>query len=149
SHRFLKTKAEAGETMYGVNTGFGLLSNVRIPNRKIEQLQYNILRSHSTGVGGPMPDPVVRAMLLLRAHNLALGFSGVSLKTVQQVIALLNRGICPIVPSQGSVGASGDLAPLAHLSLVLIGEGRARLHGREMTGAAALKACGLKPLRLG
>ncbi len=149
SHRYLLGEIAAGRTLYGVNTGFGLLSNVRIRDAEVEQLQYNLLRSHAVGVGPSMPDHYVRAMLLLRAQALALGYSGVSVKLVQQVLEVLNRGICPIVPQQGSVGASGDLAPLAHLALVLVGEGRARLDGREMSGAQALKRCGLKPIRLG
>lgn len=149
AHRFLRTMVESGETFYGVNTGFGLLSNVRIQDSDIETLQYNLLRSHAVGMGEYIKDEQVRAMLLLRASNLAIGNSGVSLKLVQQILALLNRGICPLVPEQGSVGASGDLAPLSHLALVLIGEGRARVKGRIMSGAQALKAAGLKPIRLG
>lgn len=149
AHRFLRTMVESGETFYGVNTGFGLLSNVRIQDSDIETLQYNLLRSHAVGMGEYIKDEQVRAMLLLRASNLAIGNSGVSLKLVQQILALLNRGICPLVPEQGSVGASGDLAPLSHLALVLIGEGRARVKGKIMSGAQALKVARLKPIRLG
>lgn len=149
AHSFLLTKVKKGETLYGVNTGFGLLSNVRIPPNDIEALQYNLLRSHACGMGDYLDDRVVRAMLLLRAQSLALGHSGVSLELVEQVLAVLNAGICPLVPEQGSVGASGDLAPLSHLALVLIGEGRARFRGKEMSGAAALAAARLKPIRLG
>lgn len=149
AHQFLASKIKGGETMYGVNTGFGLLSNVRIQNEDIETLQYNLLRSHAVGIGDDIPDHHVRAMLLLRAANLAQGHSGVSQALVEQILALLNRGVCPAIPEQGSVGASGDLAPLAHLALVLIGEGRARVKGKLMSGAAALKAASLKPMRLG
>jgi len=149
AHQFLMSQVKKGTTFYGVNTGFGLLSNVRIPDADIETLQYNLLRSHACGVGAPLPDHYVRAMLLLRASTLAIGNSGVSLGLVQQILSVLNNGICPIIPEQGSVGASGDLAPLSHLALVLIGEGRARVKGKEMTGAQALKAAGIKPIRLG
>lgn len=149
AHKYLIKQVESGKTFYGINTGFGLLSNVRIEDADLETLQYNLIRSHAVGVGSYIPDTQVRAMLLLRAANLAIGNSGVSLGLVRQIIALLNRGVCPLVPEQGSVGASGDLAPLSHLALVLIGEGRARVKGRELSGAQALRAAGLKPIRLG
>ncbi len=149
SHKFLKEKIGTGETYYGINTGFGVLSNVKIPDAQIETLQYNLLRSHACGVGGYLSDIFVRAMLLLRAAALTYGNSGVSAGLVRQILELLNRGVCPLVPEQGSVGASGDLAPLSHLALVLIGEGRARVLGKEMSGAQALKAAKLKPIRLG
>lgn len=149
AHRFLQAAVKSGETFYGINTGFGLLSNVRIADGDIETLQYNLLRSHACGVGPYLEDRYVRAMLLLRAANLAQGHSGVSQGVVKQILALLNRGVCPLIPEQGSVGASGDLAPLAHLALVLIGEGRARMNGREVSGSQALKMAGLKPIRLG
>ncbi len=151
AHKFLRRKLRSGDTFYGVNTGFGLLSNVRIPEGQIETLQYNLLRSHAVGMGAFLPDPVVRAMMLLRAANLAIGHSGVSLQLVQQILDLLNAGICPLIPEQGSVGASGDLAPLSHLALVLIGEGKARVtqSGRVVSGAKALRLAGLEPLRLG
>jgi histidine ammonia-lyase len=149
SRAFLMERVKKGETLYGVNTGFGLLSSVRIPDEQIEQLQYNLLRSHAVGTGAPLPDPVVRAMLLLRAASLSRGCSGVTLGLVEGVLALLNRGVCPVIPEQGSVGASGDLSPLAHLALVLIGEGRARVKGHEMSGRKALAQAGLRPLTLG
>jgi histidine ammonia-lyase len=149
AHKFLRSKVESGDTFYGINTGFGLLSNVRIQDADLETLQYNLIRSHAVGVGNYITDAQSRAMLLLRASNLAIGNSGVSLKLIEQILALLNRGVCPLVPEQGSVGASGDLAPLSHLALVLIGEGRARVKGKEMSGAQALKVAGLKPIRLG
>jgi histidine ammonia-lyase len=149
SHRFLRSEVKSGKTLYGVNTGFGLLSNVRIRPDQVEELQYNLLRSHAVGVGDPIPDEWSRAMLLLRANALAIGNSGVSLGLVRHILDVLNAGICPLIPSQGSVGASGDLAPLSHLALVLIGEGRARLKGREMSGGETLRKAGLKPIRLG
>ncbi|MEK6706046.1 MAG: aromatic amino acid lyase, partial [Bdellovibrionota bacterium] len=149
SHKFLRSEIESGKPMYGVNTGFGLLSDVSIPAEDLETLQYNLIRSHACGAGELLDDIYSRAMLLLRANALVAGYSGVSVKLVEHVLTLLNRGVCPLIPSQGSVGASGDLAPLAHLALVLIGEGRARVKGEEMSGAAALRAAGLKPIRLG
>jgi histidine ammonia-lyase len=149
AHKYLRAQVESGDTFYGINTGFGLLSNVRVQDADLETLQYNLIRSHAVGVGNYIPDEQVRAMLLLRASNLAIGNSGVSLKLIEQILALLNRGVCPLVPEQGSVGASGDLAPLSHLALALIGEGRARVKGKEMSGAQALKVAGLKPIRLG
>jgi histidine ammonia-lyase len=149
SHHFLLEQVSGGQTLYGVNTGFGLLSNVKIDPDQIETLQYNLLRSHAVGMGAYLPDVYVRAMLLLRANALAVGNSGVSVELIQQIIELLNKGICPLIPEQGSVGASGDLAPLAHLALVLIGEGKARVRGKEVSGAEALRLAGLKPIRLG
>lgn len=149
AHAFLRGKVRSGGTFYGINTGFGLLSSVRILDNDIEELQYNLLRSHACGVGDNLPDEQVRAMLLLRASTLTHGHSGVSPGVVNQILALLNRGVHPLVPEQGSVGASGDLAPLAHLALVLIGEGHARYGDRVLPGAQALKAAGLKPIRLG
>jgi histidine ammonia-lyase len=149
AHAYLHKQIKKNLTLYGVNTGFGLLSNVKIPAPEIESLQYNLLRSHACGVGSYLRDEQVRAMLLLRAANLAQGHSGVSLGLIAQILHCLNRGVCPLIPEQGSVGASGDLAPLSHLALVLIGEGRARVKGRELSGAQALKSAGLKPIRLG
>lgn len=149
SYLYLKKRTDAGETIYGVNTGFGLLSAVRIPAEDLEELQYNLLRSHSVGTGNPISITQSRAMLFLRAANLSHGYSGVRVELVEQLIRVLNADIAPWVPEQGSVGASGDLAPLSHLSLVLIGEGRAYHKGRLMDGAKALKAARIKPIRLG
>lgn len=149
AHEFLLAQIKKGGALYGVNTGFGLMSNVRIPDADIETLQYNLLRSHACGMGAYLEDRYVRAMMLLRANALAVGHSGVSLKLVEQILALLNRGVHPLIPEQGSVGASGDLAPLSHLALVLIGEGKARVKGRVVSGKEALRLAGLKPLRLG
>jgi histidine ammonia-lyase len=149
AHSFLIAESRKGGAVYGLNTGFGPLSDVRIANEDIETLQYNFLRSHAVGVGAYIDDRYVRAMLLLRANALAIGNSGVSLAVLEHLLTFLNRGLCPLIPEQGSVGASGDLAPLAHLALCLIGEGRARVKGKELSGAQALRAIGLKPLRLG
>src|ERR1035437_4319512 len=138
----------AGQTVYGVNTGFGKLSDVRIPPDKLAQLQTNLVRSHAGGVGKPLSEAESRAMLLLRANVLAKGFSGCRPALVELLIALLNAGVHPVIPEKGSVGASGDLAPLAHLALVAIGEGEAFYKGERMAGAEALKRAGLEPITL-
>jgi histidine ammonia-lyase len=139
----------AGHVVYGVTTGFGKLSDVRIATEDVGQLQVNLLRSHAVGVGDAFPTDVVRAMLALRANALAKGYSGIQTETLALLVALLNKGVHPIIPSQGSLGASGDLAPLAHMALVLIGEGKAEFQGRVMPGGEALKAAGLGPVTLG
>lgn len=139
---------DKNQTVYGISTGFGDLARIRIPNNDLETLQYNILRSHAVGVGNPLPDDVVRAAILLRANALAKGFSGVRDIIVKQLINLLNKNIIPIVPEKGSVGASGDLAPLAHIALVLIGEGKAKYKGEILDGSTALKKAGLNPIDL-
>jgi histidine ammonia-lyase len=144
----LEADLAAGATIYGVNTGFGALSESRIPAAQSALLQLNLLRSHAMGVGAPLPADVVRALLLLRAHALALGASGVRPVVVEGLVALLEAGVLPVVPTQGSVGASGDLAPLAHLALVLVGEGEAWQGGVRRSGAEALDAAGLRPLAL-
>ncbi|MBW2442187.1 MAG: histidine ammonia-lyase [Deltaproteobacteria bacterium] len=134
--------------IYGITTGFGALSDTRISKDQTRELQRNILLSHAAGVGDPLPDEVVRAIMAVRLHDISMGYAGVRLETFQQLLALLNAGICPVVPEKGSVGASGDLAPTSHLCLVLIGEGEAFYKGRRMAGAAALKKAGLKPITL-
>jgi histidine ammonia-lyase len=138
----------AGETVYGVNTGFGKLADVRIAPDKLADLQINLVRSHAGGVGNPLSEAEVRAMLLLRANVLAKGLSGVRLQLVELLVALLNAGVHPVVPEKGSVGASGDLAPLAHLALVLIGEGEAFYKGERIAGREALRRAGLEPIQL-
>ncbi len=150
SRALVEAILERGETIYGVNTGFGDLSTVSIPTEQLSDLQHNLLRSHSAGVGPALPRDVVRAMLLLRANALAKGFSGVREIVVERLLDLLNAGVTPVVPSQGSVGASGDLAPLAHLSLVLLGEGQATLDGVDgvLPGGEALRRAGVEPLEL-
>ena len=146
SHRALRAILGRGEPVYGINTGFGALSTVRIPEPDLAKLQRNIVLSHATGVGAPLPDPPVRGMLLFRLNSFLQGASGVRPELVDLLVHLLNAGVHPIVPEQGSVGSSGDLVPLAHLALPLLGEGRARLHGEELSGAEALRRAGLAPL---
>jgi histidine ammonia-lyase len=140
--------AAGEEAVYAVNTGVGYLADTRISAEDMETLQRNILRSHAAGVGESLPREVVRAMLLIRANTLASGFSGIRPLVAERLCELLNRGVTPVVPSRGSVGASGDLAPLAHMSLVLIGEGEAEVRGRIVSGGEALSMAGLEPLTL-
>ncbi len=145
---YVEELLERGDTVYGVTTGFGRFAATRIAADDVLALQRNLLLSHAVGVGEPLPTEIVRAMLLLRAQSLALGASGVRPEVVELLAALLERGVHPVVPSQGSVGASGDLAPLAHMALVLIGEGEAEVGGQRMSGRAALAGVGLAPLEL-
>jgi histidine ammonia-lyase len=135
-------------SVYSVNTGFGALAEKRIGPDELRALQRNIVRSHAAGVGAPLEREVVRAMLLLRAQVLALGYSGVRPELCELLLAMLARGVHPVVPRKGSLGASGDLAPLAHLALVVIGEGEAEYDGRVMPGAEAMRAAGLNTLEL-
>jgi histidine ammonia-lyase len=142
-------RAAAGDAaVYGVNTGFGKLANQRIGHADLAALQLNLLRSHAAGVGTPLAERAVRVLLLLKAASLARGFSGVREEVVDGLLALYNAGLLPVVPSQGSVGASGDLAPLAHLCLPLVGEGEVLRGGQRVAAAAALHAAGLRPLVL-
>jgi len=138
----------SGETVYGVTTGFGDLADVRISPEQTATLQRNLVRSHAAAVGEPLPEEVVRAMLVLRVNALAVGLSGVRPELADLLVAMLNAGVHPHIPSRGSVGASGDLAPLAHLALVVIGEGEAEVGGRRLAGAEALAAAGLEPIEL-
>jgi histidine ammonia-lyase len=138
----------AGDTVYGVNTGFGKLADVRIPADKLAELQINLVRSHAGGVGDPLAEGEARAMVLLRANVLAKGFSGVRPELLELLVGLLNAGVHPVIPEKGSVGASGDLAPLAHLALVVVGEGEAFYRGERMAGGEALRRAGLSSLRL-
>ena len=141
-------ESQVGDHTYGVNTGFGRFVSESIPPEQAEELQLRLLRSHACGVGEPYPDDVVRAAMLLRANALAKGFSGARVETIELLVAALVAGVVPRVPSRGSVGASGDLAPLAHLALPLVGEGEATVGGRLLGGGEALAACGLAPIRL-
>src|SRR5438093_1543080 len=134
--------------VYGVNTGFGKLAEVRIPREELRQLQLNLVRSHACGIGNPLSEPEVRAMMLLRANVLALGLSGVRCEVIELLCEMLNRRIYPVVPEKGSVGASGDLAPLAHLALTLVGEGEAFFEGQRMSSAEALRRARLTSLEL-
>jgi histidine ammonia-lyase len=138
----------SSEHTYGVNTGFGRFVAVAIPEEQTAELQLRLLRSHACGVGDPYPDEIIRAAMLLRANALAKGNSGARVTTVEQLLALLERGVLPVVPSRGSVGASGDLAPLAHLALPLVGEGEAWFGGERLTGEDALARAGLEPVEL-
>ena len=137
-----------GEHTYGINTGFGRFVSKTIPPELAAELQLRLLRSHACGVGEPYPDEVVRGAMLLRANTLAKGYSGARIETVELLLGCLNAGVTPLVPSRGSVGASGDLAPLAHLALPLVGEGYAKVDGEVLTGAEALIRAGLEPVEL-
>ena len=148
SRAFVDELVAAGEVVYGVTTGFGKFATTTIAPQDVVALQRNLLRSHAVGVGEPLAPELVRAMLLLRAHSLALGASGVRPELIASLLDLLRTGIVPEVPAKGSVGASGDLAPLAHMALPLIGEGYATLEGDRLTGAEALARAGLAPLEL-
>jgi histidine ammonia-lyase len=136
------------QAVYGVNTGFGKMASVRISREQIGELQVNLVRSHSCGVGAPLSEHETRAMLLLRANAIAKGFSGVRPVVAETLCKMLNAGVHPVIPSQGSVGASGDLAPLAHLAQVTIGEGEAILQGRTLSGGDAMPTAGIDPLKL-
>jgi histidine ammonia-lyase len=148
SRAALEQAIAAGEVIYGVNTGFGSLARQRLDGDKLREVQRNLILSHAAGVGEPLPEDVVRAMLLLLAASLSRGLSGVRPGVVEAVVALLNHGVVPVVPSRGSVGASGDLAPLAHAALVLLGEGEATFGGARMSGKEALGRAGLEPIVL-
>jgi len=142
--RWVKEK----RVIYGITTGLGALCNVTISEKDTQLLQQNILVSHAAGVGAPLPVDVVRAVMALRVHDLSLGYSGCRMETLRYLMAFLNEGVSPVIPEKGSVGASGDLAPSAHMGLVLIGRGEAFFEGRRIAGSKALQAIGLSPLRL-
>ena len=144
----ITTLADEGQKVYGVTTGFGHLSRVRIPHDQLTNLQHNLLRSHAAGVGEPLSEEVARAVMFLLAASLARGNSGVRPEVVQQIVDLLNARVYPIIPSRGSVGASGDLAPLAHFGLLLIGEGEAIIEGQRYSGQEGLKRVGMTPISL-
>ncbi|MBO8153146.1 histidine ammonia-lyase [Thermovirga sp.] len=138
-----------GKSIYGITTGFGDLASTMIPPEKSRQLQENLLKSHACGVGEPFPEDVTRAIMLLRINTLIRGFSGISLKTLNQLVSFLNEGIHPLIPAQGSVGASGDLCPLSHLAAALLGIGDVIYKGRRMPATKAMEEAGLKPINLG
>jgi histidine ammonia-lyase len=148
SRAVIERVVAAGDTVYGVTTGFGDLADVRIEPGQTAELQRNLVRSHAAGVGEPLPAEVVRAILLLRANGLAVGLSGVRPELVDLLCEMLNAGVHPVVPSRGSVGASGDLAPLAHVALVLIGEGHVEAASGPLQGGEALRSAGLEPIEL-
>ena len=140
---------ESGRTVYGINTGFGLLAQTRIPDARLAELQRNLILSHCAGLGDPLDPRIVRLMMVLKVIGLARGFSGISRAVVERLLALVEAGALPVVPSQGSVGASGDLAPLAHMSSALIGEGEIQLGGEVVAAGDALARLGLTPVALG
>ncbi|MCL5745190.1 MAG: histidine ammonia-lyase, partial [Acidobacteria bacterium] len=148
SRAVIERLAAGDEPVYGVNTGVGLLADVRIAREELDRLQRNVVRSHCAGVGEPLERDEVRAMMLIRANTLAKGFSGIRPVVAERLCELLNHGVTPVVPSQGSVGASGDLAPLAHIALVLIGEGEAEFGRVRYPGGEALRRAGLEALEL-
>jgi histidine ammonia-lyase len=137
-----------GKVIYGITTGFGALCKVTIGPEDTRQLQENILMSHAAGVGEPLPEAVSRAIMALRIHDLSMGHSGCRMETLRYLLAFLNEGVSPLIPEKGSVGASGDLAPTAHMGLVLIGRGEAIFQGERIPGARALERIGLAPLAL-
>ena len=148
ARKVIEDIVEKDARVYGVNTGFGKLADVRIPHDQVRQLQLNLVRSHACGVGAPLSEPEVRGVMLLRANVLILGHSGIRLEIISMLCEMLNRRVHPIIPELGSVSASGDLAPLAHLALTLIGEGEAFFNGKRMASRAALEEAGLKPIQL-
>jgi len=149
SRQLVEKAIDSGEKIYSINTGFGYLSKVSIPHDKLQELQINLIRSHAVGVGEPHSEVESRAILLLRANVLAKGFSGVRLELVEFLIQMLNKKIHPVIPCKGSVGASGDLSPLAHLAAVILGEGEAFFEGKRIPGKEALARAGLQPFTLG
>lgn len=148
AQRAVETFIERGEIVYGVTTGFGAFKDRIIPPEEVKQLQRNVIMSHAAGVGDPLNVEMTRAMMLIRINTLAKGHSGIREETLRLLIEMLNRGVHPVVPIQGSLGASGDLAPLAHMSLPLIGLGEATYQGEKLPGAEALARAGLSPVEL-
>jgi len=148
SRKIIEDISTRDAVVYGVNTGFGKLADVRIRHDELRELQLNLVRSHACGIGNPLSEPEVRAMMLLRANVLALGFSGIRFEIIEMLCGMLNRRICPVIPEKGSVGASGDLAPLAHLALSLIGEGESFFQGERFESREALRRAGLQAQHL-
>ncbi|MGQ9653157.1 MAG: histidine ammonia-lyase [Thermodesulfobacteriota bacterium] len=147
--RLVEEWVAKGQKVYGITTGFGALADVAIPPEQAKALQRNVLLSHAAGVGEPLPEEIVRAAMLLRVQDAALGRSGLSLEVILRIVDLLNLGVVPVVPSKGSVGASGDLAPLAHMFLPLMGEGEVTYRGRRFSGVQVLEELGMVPLEPG
>lgn len=148
SREIIEEALASGRAVYGVNTGFGKLAQTRIADADLKTLQRNLVLSHAAGVGAPLPDAVVRLVIALKIASLSRGHSGVRAVVVERLLDLLNKNVLPVIPEKGSVGASGDLAPLAHMSAVLIGEGQAKVNGEILSGSAALAKSGLQPLDL-
>jgi histidine ammonia-lyase len=149
SQRSVQSMVSRGQTVYGVTTGFGILADTRISEEDTATLQYKILQSHSVGVGEPVPEEIARLMLITKAHSLAMGYSGVQLSTLERILWHIESGVTPVVPEKGSVGASGDLAPLAHLFLPLIGLGEVYYEGTRQRSSDVLKRLGMEPVKLG
>ncbi len=149
SYEVVQNAAKGDESIYGVNTGFGQLANKKINPSQLIELQKKIILSHVSGVGRPFPNEISKLILLLKINSLAIGCSGVSIKLINTMVTLYNLGVYPVIPSQGSVGASGDLAPLAHMAMVLIGEGEVYLRNKVISSKEALNLFGMKPLTLG
>jgi len=148
SREIIEHIIHSGKIVYGVNTGFGKFSDVKISNENIDLLQSNLVRSHAAGIGNPFPENIVRAILLLKANGLAKGFSGVRLEVVNTLLLMLNRGVLPIIPEKGSVGSSGDLAPLAHLALAVMGEGDVVYEGQRISAGEAMRLADISPIHL-
>jgi len=148
SRKVVENFVSQEKTVYGVTTGFGEFKNVFISKEQTRELQENLIRSHSVGVGNPLPEEIVRATMLLRANSLAKGYSGVRVEIIETLCQMLNKKVHPVIPEKGSVGASGDLAPLSHMALVLMGEGEVFYNGKRMKGKEALKLAGIKPVTL-
>jgi histidine ammonia-lyase len=148
SRKYIEVQIASGHTMYGVNTGFGAFSSIRISDQEIEELQRNLIRSHSVGIGEPLSLAVTKALMILRANTLSRGHSGVRVEVVETILKFIEKDILPVIPSQGSVGASGDLAPLAHLALALMGEGEVWYQGIRQSTAKVLEAVQVTPLTL-
>jgi len=146
--QFLEEVVREKRVVYGVTTGFGPLATVIIPPENVKKLQSNLIRSHSAGVGRPLPKDVTRALMLLRANTLAKGNSGIRLTTLETLVQMINMGVHPAIPEKGSVGASGDLAPLSHMALVMMGEGEAEYQGKKMSGKEAMEKAGITPVKL-
>lgn len=149
SQHYIKQMVEAGKTVYGVTTGFGILANTKISEQDTATLQYKILQSHSVGVGDPIPQEIAKIMLITKVHSLSQGYSGVQLQTIERILWHIDNNVIPVVPEKGSVGASGDLAPLAHLFLPLIGLGEVYYEGERHKSQAILNKFDLKPIQLG
>ena len=148
SRNFVEEKLSSHEPFYGINTGFGMLASKRIPDRDLKKLQENLVMSHAVGTGNILPDDLTRLIMLLRANVLAQGYSGIRPAIINLLVEMINRGVTPLIPEQGSVGASGDLAPLAHVALAMIGKGEVRFRGKVMNAKRALKLAQLEPVRL-
>jgi histidine ammonia-lyase len=145
---FLEKAVKEKRVVYGVTTGFGALATLVIPSESVKKLQSNLIRSHSAGVGKPLDKDATRALMLLRANTLVKGFSGIKLQTLETLVQMINKRVHPVIPEKGSVGASGDLAPLAHMALVMIGEGEAEYNGRRISGKEAMEEAGITPVKL-